>query len=210
MVRLWFHQGGWSTSEESAHSTSEETDSQSELMKSVTKLIEAQVLAMAQAASLQSLPPLCSCTGVGRQTDEDGVEWWLWKGTAGWLLVVATNLPLGIHKTWKVWPWITATWHQMACFLVKKSELLEPLDCHKRYLEPNLHIGNVKLTEGWNASSHQRKPSTCLDLAPLQGHSYSNVTDGNQLANNGWAMAHPAKSALLDEVRRADHADTRL
>lgn len=46
-------------------------------MKSVTKLIEAQVLAMAQAASLQSLPPLCSCTGEGSQTDEDGVDWWL-------------------------------------------------------------------------------------------------------------------------------------
>jgi len=32
--------------------------------------------------------------------------------------------------------------------IMKKSQLLEPLDCHKQYPEPNLHLENVKLTEG--------------------------------------------------------------
>jgi len=37
--------------------------------------------------------------------------------------------------------------------MMKKSKLLEPLDCHERYIT-KLVLGKYEVTEGWNASCH--------------------------------------------------------
>ena len=61
------------------HST-ESATGRTELMQSVTDLLRAQTQAMiaqAQVASLQSLPPLSRYSGEGSQEDDEGIDRWL-------------------------------------------------------------------------------------------------------------------------------------